>query len=465
MAMKQALPIAGLGAGMMQGLELHRRHQREDEDVAMRRDQMDMNRESHALNMDTGRLNLDFARETNPLRRQGMEQGVELGALQLEDTRDALPYSRRQRRRQDDLGVIQLDQAQKQQASHVAVNALRMNDWAGFNTAMDQLFPGRMVFMPGDNGEIFAEETDEEGNSEIFTFQPDELMRNITLMGSPQASAQNAMDQGAYVDEVDPVLGAGQRHRDTGQFTQMQMGGKKPKGGAGGTAANAVLKDGYSRIEKHYGKLDETGQIILDGSAKFNVTEAFQRYENLINAGVPPASALTTAVVSVSGQMPDSVIQEMAESEAIEKGLKPGKKGGEYEAFVRSRVSELVELGRAEAMEQYAQVTGQDPRRGLSGISYPYPQGGGDTGQRGQAGLTSVDGGTAPGYQAPVAPALSVPTPPPAPSATSAPAPAPAAAPAPASQLSTVSSKEDFDALPSGATFISAHDGKTYKKP
>ena len=442
MAMKQALPIAGIGAGMMQGLELHRRHQREDEDVAMRRDQMDMNRESHALNMDSGRLNLDFARETNPLRRQSMEQGVELGALQLEDTRDALPYNQRQRRRQDDLGIIQLDQAQKQQASHVAVNALRMNDWAGFNTAMDQLFPGRMVFMPGDNGEIFAEETDEEGNSEIFTFQPDELMRNITLMGSPQASAQNAMDQGAYVDEVDPVLGAGQRHRDTGQFTQMQMGGKKPKGGAGGGVNDSQALTYMEKVlSKQYGSLSADGQFIVPEGNQARYVEAQRRAEKLYNMGMDPGEAAYVAGLSVDKPLTSAKAQQIAENEANEQGLSWGEKS----KFVQDRSAQLIEDSKV-AANYYAKLVGEE--EGYFGAnSAP------------AAGLTL----SAPGQAATGSPAPAAPTP-----APSAPAPAPSAAPvtAPApAQIPTINSQAEYDSLPSGAEFINPADGQTYKKP
>src|SRR5690606_33911993 len=102
----------------------------------------------------------------------------------------------------------------------------------------DRLYPGRFVFSQGEDGKIYGEETNDEGESEIFAFDRDELLKNVTMIGSPQVSAQHAMDQGLYVDEVDPVLGAGQRHRDTGQFTQMQAGGKQPKGGSGSGGLN-----------------------------------------------------------------------------------------------------------------------------------------------------------------------------------------------------------------------------------
>lgn len=405
---RQAL---GLGDGMMRGLELYRRHKREDQQDAQRQEQLNREQQRHDLAMKSGEQAYRFGEKANPIRLEGLETQNSISQGALEDAEHARPFKRRAIERGDKADEMRAWAAETSHKAKRALMDFESGNYDGVNTFFAGINPNSPyppVILPpttsGDPGMLTAHiggQDQDMSRRDVYEHllaysNPDRLIE-IRLAGDESADWRNAGDDVLY-------------NQRTGEHRVIGSGGGVGRSGYGGMKPSDWNQlDG--RNTAFFGRLDETGQIILDGEAKHQKDMANTRTMELIGQGVPAWRAEIISRASVGGTSSASAARKAADGAAFEAGVEPGDEG--YEDFIANYIQESDATGQQEAEALYRQLTGQGSQ------SYGLP------------------------------PATGV-----------SPEQQPQAA-----TLPTIDSEQAYNSLPSGARFVNPADGKTYIKP
>lgn len=360
--------VGGLGAGILQGLDTVRTRRRQDESDDMRRESHDMRKQQFGLQMEGARL------------------GNEQKALNLDYTQQVQPYKMRQMERQDASGERQAEAERIANLSHQAFQAFQSRDFDAVNEHLAEINPDNptppMLLPPTTSGDPSQ-----------FTFRmngqdQDMSAKDFAQMLQSRASPAGALEALAKVDEQSADW---RRLNEGGLYNQRTgeiKGARGIGGAAGGSSYGGMKPVDWNRLDARntafFGKLDEAGQIILDGDAKFQKDEANTRTMQLIDANVPAWQAEIIARASVGGTSSGAEVRRAAEGAAAEEGLRPGEE--RYDAFISNYLKESDATGRQEAEAMYRNLVGGGQPVGL-GMAQPGQRGGGRPEPGGQRGM------------------------------------------------------------------------------
>jgi hypothetical protein len=349
-----SMAVRGLGAGVLQGLETVRQRRRQDESDEMRRDNHGMRQQQFGLQM------------------EGQRMGNEQTALNLDYTKKTQPLKMRQLERQDAAGEQKAEAQRIADLARKAAQAFERGDINAANEYTSEINPDNPSYLlpPTDSGDpnmftavIGGQKQDMSGRdyyqSLLAHTNPDKVIEVRANLGGDKAEAnwRRLNDGGLYNQRTGEVRGAG------------------AAGGASGSDYGGMKPVDWNRLDSRntafFGKLDETGQIILDGDAKFQKDEANTRTMQMVGSGVPAWQAEIIARASVGGTSSGANVRQAAEEAAIAEGLRPGE---EYDSFIANYLQESDATGQQEAEALYQQLTGGG-QQGL-GMSQQQPQGG-----------------------------------------------------------------------------------------
>ena len=477
----------GLGQGMMQGLELYRRHSREDEQDEQRRDQLARDAQRHDLSMRRGeqdysqrgelfpgqleqqglrteslglgnqaasqsidqnaqlfperlegmqlgnqasRQSINQNAELHPLRVEGMQTGNDMNALSLDNAEFRQPYEQRALQRQDVQGE-QMAWAQDVsfQAQQAVQRALQgdINALNEFSAATNPDNPDAPMVLPSNEPGMVVYRAN--GQDQVVPL--DAVIKRTAELANPQVVIDRALSpNGNYSDvEYRDGVGYGQLGPDNKwNPINTKNAGARGAGGAGG----GLTDSGQSLVERmsrqYWGNLNAEGAFMVPEDARDSYLLTQQRAIEMSERGIPLQTAVNYAALSISGPLSDEDAIQEAEEELMEgRGLMDARPS---ESEVRQLAAEI----QAES-QQAAQIYQQ-----LTGGGYDSALGGGQPAPT--QGLSMQAPQTAASANGPGSAARNTPQQPP-----------------------LIESEADYEALPSGAQFVNPADGKTYVKP
>lgn len=198
-------PVGGLGRGMMQGLELHRQHSREDEEAERQRERDELAREQAELGMRSTRQQIDQRGDLHPLRVENQRLGLQQTEGQLEHRENMRPLEVAGARQGVQIGQNRLNQQEvearaREQAeeANVAVRALLMGDTAAVEGWYNSIAPNEMEMNVAgtdpETGQPVYDIAYSDGDNERVGHQ--EMLQRIGGLSNPQAIVEQVMSGG-----------------------------------------------------------------------------------------------------------------------------------------------------------------------------------------------------------------------------------------------------------------------------
>lgn len=321
MSFARGIRMAGLGAGMMDGMERFRRHQAEDEDREQRR-------ASHELNMEAGRFNLDNAKADRPLQRRALERADAQGG-------------------RDDWINDMAHQANQALARAEAGDLNAINEFSLSIMPDPEMAP---LVMPA--------ESEEDIRNGMVLFGPQgsmkptplaEVLQHVARAGSPDTVRQMMLENkgGSYSDVMrNDVIGSYQVGPD-GQVHQLDELDGAAGGGMGGFGGfnKDTLSYYRQKADTFWGSRNAEGQFIIPPEARNQREIAEQRMQELERAGLPPQASARYGNFSVIPVLDENSARKMAIKEAKAAGLtdKAWSDEDEFDIYVREAVPQLIE--------------------------------------------------------------------------------------------------------------------------
>lgn len=335
MGYASGIKMAGLGAGMMEGMERFRRHQAEDED-------REQKREAHGLNMEAGRFNLDNAKADRPLQRRALERADAQGGR--------------------DEWINDM--------AHRANEALAKAQTGDLNAINE--FSMSVVPDPEMAPLVMPAESEEDMRRGMVLFGPagqqkltplSEVLQHVAKAGSPDTVRQMLLENkgGTYSDIMrNDVIGSFQVGPD-GQVHQLdELEDGAGRGGIGGFGGynKETLSYYRQKADTFWGSRNAEGQFIIPPEARNQREIAEQRMRELEIAGLPPQHAARYGNFSVMPPLSESDARKMAIKEAKAAGLKDDRWSSEdeFDLYVRDAVPQLMEDSKR-AHEIYQALT------------------------------------------------------------------------------------------------------------
>lgn len=316
----KGISMAGLGAGMMDGMERFRRHQAEDEDREQRR-------EAHELNMESARFGLDNAKADRPLERRALERADAQGGR--DDWVNEITHQANQtlaRAQAGDLNAINEFSLTMIPDPEVAPMVLPAEN-------EEDIRNGMVMFGP-------------QGNMQLTPLR--DVLQHVARAGSPDAVRQMMTESqgGSYSGIMrDDRIGSYQVGPD-GQVHQLdELEGAAGAGVGGYGGYNKETLSYYrQKADTFWGSRNADGQFIIPAEARQQREIAEQRMRELEQAGLPPQAAARYGNFSVIPEMTEEDARRMAVKEARDAGLEDTwSSDDEFDQYVREAIPELME--------------------------------------------------------------------------------------------------------------------------
>lgn len=348
--------LDGLGRGMMQGLELSRRHRFQDEEQARQNRLEERQAELHGLNVRQAEGNIEFNEQYRPVQLEQAQVGLESTRSQMAFNEQRRPLQLEQDRLGLATGQHQLSQAQQEAAMQdwrqgvsIAILAAEQGDVNAINSWLANNPMGEQgMFDVSEDGSIRLLFSPDPNSDEVLErpIDPRELPSIIrTIAGMEQPEPVKGININGHL--VNPHTG-----EEMGDFrTPKQRGGA---GGAGGLDSSSLTQIQQSSRYFH-GTFNPDGSFLgIPEGAREKYTLSMQRSQELVSAGLPLFEAINLANLSTLDGTSEAEARRIAENEAKQQfgGM---FKGSEREAYIQQRVPELLQEGR-QALQQYEQI-------------------------------------------------------------------------------------------------------------
>lgn len=360
----KGIDTLGVGQGMMQGLELYRQHEREDDTAERTRQQHDMNMKQGAMNLEQAGLQLEHYKEDRPLVRRQLERGDKSGEMEMRAKE-----------------IAQAAQEAIQRAQAGDINALNE-----FSFSINPGNPAPPMVMPSDKRGMVKYRNPQGGTEEVPLR---DILTRTAELGRPDVVMEKLLaGEGGQYSEIGFVEGVGYgQYGPDGefkQFTQLDKG----KGGAGGFGGYNKDTLGYYRQKSadFWGKMNPDGSFFVPEEAREQRDLAEQRMAEFEQVGISPQAAARYGNLSVLPPLDEQSAREFAMKEGMKMGLTDewGPKNS-LEDYVEAAVPDLIAESQ-EAHEIYQQLTGGGIDAALGYGSSAGGRGGVDAGGTGGAG-------------------------------------------------------------------------------
>ena len=390
--------MPGLVRGFYQGRDDHLQRQRQEEFDELTRERHDLSMRSGELGLRQGEMDYSWNRDTQPLRRRGLEAqttGYETAASMGQEQYRDYVSGRPMRERAAELGLSaaerdhrfgeatesgRLDQFNLQtDAARIQNDAARysQDEFESRRGLRDRESDFRSAeFDVAEEAQAMTEAARIATRAMVRGYWPGVIdFINMTQSGPEIASITPVGEDQLEVEFSDGQVQVASKAEMAEQVALLQnlefamqaltgVGAQPQEDGYSTTEANSLR----TAVVALYSRVNESGQIFLPSGTQQNVTDTMAKAEDLARAGVPLLNAVRIAFYSVTGPLNETRAEQMARVEAVEQNLSRG----EFRSYVEQRTQQLMQESQ-EMASVYDQLMGRGLQRPAQGAPQAGP--------------------------------------------------------------------------------------------